>query len=302
MSPDSPKRPSLNEIKAALEEVNQAIVMHSQTLSKWTRNLVCNIPFDEESLKSDSYKACDFAHWCYGKHVDTLENSPAFAATIKAHKHIHTCLRGISIKLNNNEKVTTEEVDCLLEHEGDFLTALATLRDELFSLSYSYDYLTATLNRQAFFHLLNREYARLRRNGESCSLVMADLDYFKKINDQYGHQAGDEVLHHVATLLNEQLRPYDLICRYGGEEFLICLPNTDLKAAKNTIERVRAHLDQSEIQLSDGKTIRITASFGVAALSKDETWDKTVEHADEALYQAKNEGRNQTVVWLENGE
>ena len=296
MSPDNPKRPSLIEIRRALDEVNQAILLHSKAMAAWSRNAICSLPFDETFLDEEGYRSCDFGHWYYANHLEILESHPAFLATQEAHKAIHECLRLISIKLNRGEKVTPKEADTFLDKEGEFLSALATLRDELFSLSYSYDYLTGTLNRQAFFQLLGREYARLRRSNAPCSLVMVDLDHFKGINDRYGHQAGDEVLQYVANFLTQRLRPYDLICRFGGEEFLICLPDADLTAAHNTIERVREHLSESIVKLEDGVEIKITASFGIAPLTINESWDKTIEHADAALYRAKNEGRNRTVV------
>jgi diguanylate cyclase (GGDEF)-like protein len=299
MSPDNPKRPSLTEIRNALEEVNQAILLHSKAMAAWSRNAICSLPFDERYLDTESYKSCDFGHWYYGNHLEILEGHPAFLATNEAHKAIHASLRQISIKLNRDERVTTEEADAFLDQEGEFLSALATLRDELFSLSYSYDYLTGTLNRQAFFQLLAREYARLLRSNDSCTLAITDLDLFKGVNDQYGHQAGDAVLQYVADFLNQCLRPYDLICRFGGEEFLLCLPHADVETAYNTIERLRKNLSEAEIPLPDGEKLHITASFGIAPLAVDTPWDVSIERADSALYQAKNEGRNRTVVWSE---
>lgn len=296
MTPDNPKRPSLAEIRRALKEVNEAILLHSRTMANWSRNALCSLPFDERYLDEKAYKSCDFGHWYYGPHLNVVEDHPAFQTTREAHKAIHESLHRMSLKLNKGEPVTTEEADAFLDHEGDFLSALATLRDELFSLSYSYDYLTGALNRQAFFQFLSREYARLQRNNAPCSIVMTDLDHFKRINDRHGHQAGDEVLKYIADFLQQRLRPYDLICRFGGEEFLICFPDTELNAAYSIIERIREKLAESVIKLKDGVEIKITSSFGVAQLSPTEDWDQSIKRADAALYQAKDEGRNRTIV------
>lgn len=302
MPTDNPKRPSLTEIRSALEEVNQAILLHSKAMAAWSRNAICSLPFDEQYLNEEAYKSCDFGHWYYSNHLEIVKTHPAFIATREAHKAIHESLRQIAKKLNQGEKVTTEEADAFLLKEGEFLSSLSNLRDELFSLSYSYDYLTGTLNRQAFFQLLDREYARLLRSNEPCSLAMVDLDFFKGINDKYGHQAGDDVLQHVANFLNQCLRPYDLICRFGGEEFLLCLPHASVEVAFNTIERLRKQFSESEITLASGEKIRVTASFGIAPLGVDTPPDKSIEHADAALYQAKNQGRNRTIIWAEKSE
>lgn len=302
MAPDNPKRPSLAEIRRALQEVNEAILLHSRTMAAWSRNAICSIPFNEKYLDTKAYQSCDFGHWYYGTQLKILESHPSFQATQEAHKALHESLRLISLKLNKKEKVTLAEADAFLDHEGEFLTALANLRDELFSLSYSYDYLTGALNRQAFFQFLSREYARLQRGNAPCSIAIADLDHFKNVNDQYGHQVGDEVLKFMADFLHQRLRPYDLICRFGGEEFLICFPDTDISAAHSIIERVREKLAESTIKSEDDIEVRITASFGIAQLSATEDWDKTIQRADAALYLAKDQGRNRTVDAKVKGE
>ena len=121
---------------------------------------------------------------------------------------------------------------------------------------------------------------------------MADLDHFKSINDTHGHHMGDQVLSVVSDSFMQQLRPYDSIFRYGGEEFLFCLPDTDLGTAKVVSERVRAAVEAVQIELEDGKALKVTASFGVAQMDVNATLEGTVESADRALYAAKDGGRN----------
>ncbi|VAX09648.1 hypothetical protein MNBD_GAMMA26-1128 [hydrothermal vent metagenome] len=128
---------------------------------------------------------------------------------------------------------------------------------------------------------------------------MVDLDYFKEINDQYGHLAGDTVLRYIADYLVNNLRPYDLICRFGGEEYLICLPNASLGVAHKAIDRIRGKIADMKISVSKDTEITVTASFGISILSGDEDWSLAIEHADAAMYQAKSQGRNQVVVWKE---
>ncbi|MFO8192378.1 MAG: GGDEF domain-containing protein [Bacillota bacterium] len=155
------------------------------------------------------------------------------------------------------------------------------------------DSLTAIANRLYFMEYYSKIYASALRHGNALSLIMADLDYFKKINDQYGHQVGDEVLVAFATILKENSRSGDLAARYGGEEFVVLLMQTDAKGGKKQAERIRKNLEDKEI---GSKKIKVTASFGVAELKSGDNMDDLLRKADEALYRAKGQGRNRVVV------
>jgi diguanylate cyclase (GGDEF)-like protein len=122
---------------------------------------------------------------------------------------------------------------------------------------------------------------------------MVDLDYFKKINDAYGHLAGDIVLHTTAQYLNQKLRPYDWICRYGGEEFLICLPDTTPQLAEKIVNRLR--IGVSSLTFEPYK-IQLTVSFGIAKMATDIPIAESIARADAALYVAKQSGRDQVVL------
>lgn len=164
------------------------------------------------------------------------------------------------------------------------------LNSELRQLAQQ-DPLTGLFNRRFAFQLMDKQFSLARRKGRQDCVIMADIDHFKSVNDSYGHQAGDCAIKAFATLLLQQLREYDLACRYGGEEFLLFLPDTQIAQAKQVAERIREAFEQSQIQ-SDGLGFYATASFGVAITSQDKTLDQTIKQADEALYQAKQSGRN----------
>ena len=161
------------------------------------------------------------------------------------------------------------------------------------------DYLTGLLTRRAFEDRLKLEMHRAKRDGTILSIIMADIDRFKKVNDTYGHQAGDVVLQQLAKCLSRQCRPYDIIGRFGGEEFIICLPNTTSEQAMNIAERMR-YLVQEQLIIVPGnsKNINITCSFGVSSLRNDleEDIEMAITRADAALYQAKEEGRNRVCM------
>ncbi|MGC8871271.1 MAG: sensor domain-containing diguanylate cyclase [Caldimicrobium sp.] len=155
------------------------------------------------------------------------------------------------------------------------------------------DYLTGLYNRRYLELFLKREKAISDRYNLPFSIILLDLDNFKLINDIYGHEIGDKVLVEVAKLLKDNLRSTDIIGRWGGEEFLIILPNTNFEQALNVAEKLRALL----CTLSIPPVERITASFGVSEYKKEEPYEKTLKRADLALYKAKAEGKNCVVVF-----
>lgn len=160
---------------------------------------------------------------------------------------------------------------------------------------YSFDELTGVYNRRAGMARLREELARSRRHGRTLSIAMADIDKFKDINDTYGHLAGDKVLKHVAQSLKSQLRECDLVIRFGGEEFLIVLPDTDEKQAMQPLDRIRHRLSFSATRFENQK-IRCSISMGIAQVFPEETdIIDAISRADQALYCAKQFGRNRVV-------
>jgi two-component system, cell cycle response regulator len=154
------------------------------------------------------------------------------------------------------------------------------------------DLLTMLPNRSAISATLDQELARCHRDRRSVGVILLDVDHFKKINDSHGHFAGDAVLRETASRLRGNMRPYDQVGRYGGEEFLVVLPNCELEQATHQAERMRIKL-QSSTMMVDGTELRVSASFGVTVSDGSErNPDTFVRVADEALYRAKASGRN----------
>ncbi|MEZ9235593.1 GGDEF domain-containing protein [Shewanella sp. 10N.286.52.A9] len=153
------------------------------------------------------------------------------------------------------------------------------------------DHLTDIPNRRAMMEQLNYEYARVVRNNYDMSILLIDVDFFKKINDKYGHQCGDEVLIKLAKSFTATLRKQDMISRWGGEEFLILLPHTGFNDAFEVAEKIRKTIQQNPITFDD-KTIEITVSIGIGKADIHHSVDSAISQADEHLYQAKEEGRD----------
>lgn len=153
------------------------------------------------------------------------------------------------------------------------------------------DALTGLLNRYGLQHILTREMSETRRYNRPLSSLMIDLDHFKAINDLHGHVAGDTALQQVATVLTEHVRGSDVVFRYGGEEFLVLLPQTDLEGAISLAEKIR-HAAQVR-SFGDGEHVfSLTLSAGAASLWDNESGNDMIARADMALYQAKEQGRN----------
>ena len=157
------------------------------------------------------------------------------------------------------------------------------------------DGLTGANNRQYFMDLFMVEFQRAVRYGTRLSVIMLDLDRFKRINDTYGHLLGDRVLIRVAEIVHANLRSFDVFGRFGGEEFTIVLPNSGLEEAVTVAERLRSEMAAASIA-EGSQIIRFSASFGVAALDGDQEPYKLINRADMAMYQSKANGRNQVMV------
>ncbi len=157
----------------------------------------------------------------------------------------------------------------------------------------NHDAMTGIYNRAALDKLLANEFSRAERYKSDMVVMLLDVDYFKSVNDQYGHQAGDRVLNKVAGVIAQTLREYDVVGRYGGEEFMIILPSTRLHVAKEIAERIRQNVGQLQTRLENGALIQVTISIGIACkLKNTESAEQIVSQADAALYRAKDQGRN----------
>ncbi len=183
-------------------------------------------------------------------------------------------------KRNHELQTSTEQLAEALDRIGELAR-----RDEL----------TGLYNRRHLFEVLDQECERVRRKHETFCICIADVDYFKQVNDTRGHQVGDQVLCSVGQKISEGLRNIDCIGRYGGEEFLIVLPQTALEGAMIKAENIRQQIEQLSFN-QQGETFKVTLSIGVAEHSINDNIDNTILRADKALYQAKNSGRNKTIA------
>lgn len=175
------------------------------------------------------------------------------------------------------------------------LTDITELKEKSNLLEYqaSHDSLTGLNNRNKFKEIYGKEIRRGFRYKNDLSLIIFDLDFFKNINDTYGHQIGDEVLKDISQVVLGNVREHDIVVRWGGEEFLILLPETSLEGSLNVAQKIRMEIEDKEFS---SKNLKLTASFGIASLKDGDDESTLLERTDEALYEAKKSGRNKVVV------
>ena len=159
------------------------------------------------------------------------------------------------------------------------------------------DPLTKCYNRRQLYHMISKEITRAWRYNHPFCLIMADIDHFKKINDTYGHAAGDEALKTLVQSLQAQLRSGDSVGRYGGEEFIIILPEIDAKTAFQVAERLRKNISKLKVMTPDKNTFSMTVSMGLVESTYSQEVNQLIQCADKALYIAKDTGRNRTIVY-----
>ena len=180
----------------------------------------------------------------------------------------------------------------IVELHGQLIAAREALREQATT-----DSLTGLANRKTILETLGKELERCRRSAAACAVLFVDLDHFKHVNDTHGHPAGDEVLRQAASTMRAILRPYDLVGRYGGEEFVVVLPACDTAGAKAAAERLRASVAGTAIAVG-GVSLRVTCSLGIAVGDSENGWDRdrVLNAADAAMYRAKRAGRDRIIL------
>ena len=186
-----------------------------------------------------------------------------------------------------------ENLEQTVAHRTEDLLAAKEEAEQLARI----DVLTGVANRRAFQEIAQEEYIRTQRHNRDLAVIVFDLDHFKRINDGFGHQAGDLVINHAALLASDTVREVDTVGRTGGEEFAILLPETDTRQAAEIAERLRDQMERSLV-IEDGKEISYTSSFGLAMVEEgDDSTEQALKRADVALYASKRDGRNRVTIW-----
>ena len=285
------------ELDAILVQIDQAIDSHDQWFSQLVRTLICKLPPDQRDLEENAHKLCRFGQWYYQYSNPALRSHPTFAAIEHEHQQLHaqvSNLLQVSI-------VTKKDVDVGVFDE--FNNTLQRMRLQLLSLKHeiegdlnNLDPLTGTYNRFGMLSLLREQQELVARSVNNCSIAMLDIDFFKQVNDQYGHRMGDHALTKIASMMLKGLRPYDKLFRYGGDEFVAMFPNTPVETALLVGERLRTTVENTPVEINK-LPVRMTISLGIASIDANASVEIAIEQADYAMYAAKQNGRNQVKLW-----
>lgn len=294
-----PHNKSIDTQKALgiVKELDRALAMHQQWLKDFHRMIICQEPDNMAYIHPDAHLICEFGRWFNALPESLLAGLPNVQQLSGPHKQMHDAARQLLDLRHQTTSSRQTSYEYFVDTSLDFKLAIRHCQSELLQQICTVDHLTGAWNRHTMEARLHEESERVRRGTHSCSLSILDLDHFKLINDQYGHPAGDKVLSEVAGFLMKYLRAYDITFRYGGEEFLLCLPDTRLNEAEQFLNRIRENLASLQIEITAGQFINVSASFGVTQIGAEESIADAISRADHALLCAKARGRNCVCAW-----
>ncbi|MDP2028367.1 MAG: diguanylate cyclase [Thiobacillus sp.] len=286
-----------HEMQEILTQLDQAIDNHTEWFDSITRTLVCRLPHDHRDAVVDAHRQCRLGQWYYGAAPEALRRHPGFIALEAEHSNMHRLAANLLQTAASGSAVSPLDFDSFANALGRLRLQLYTLKRELEDLLFNRDALTGANSRIGMLTKLREQHELVKRQVQACCIVMMDVDHFKVVNDTYGHLAGDRALAVSVRYVMAHLRPYDKLFRYGGEEFLACMPNTNTTTGHEVMERVREGLAATAIDY-DGKAVfQITMSFGLALLDPDVSVEQSIDRSDKAMYAAKTAGRNCSRIW-----
>jgi len=290
-----------HDIFSTIRALDTGITNHESWINHVHQSLICqsHTP-NPDDLCDDAHCRCKFGKWLYSSETEQLKQNELFHSIVNKHQNMHALARDILQKGSSQQNIDEDEYCEFTSQVMAFKLEVRNLQYDLMSQVCIVDHLTGAWNRYAMHSKLNQEKERMLRTGHTSVICMMDIDHFKLINDNHGHNVGDSVLKTVIEFCRANLRKYDTIYRYGGEEFLFFLPDTQQEEAKIIIERLCIDLAKHPTPLASGDNLTVTASFGIACMDEKNSVEDSIQLADHALLFAKAQGRNQVCCW-ENG-
>lgn len=284
------------EISLILTELDRAISANQKWLNDFHRGLISKESIPEEFMQDHAHSKTMFGQWLYSNEHSLLLSNPGVQNIEKCYRLLHEEARKLAVMYHENLDIPIDSYNEFIKHLTQYQIKVTSFRDALIETKGIFDPLTGLMGRQTLMLQLSKEHSLVSRGLHDCAIVMIDIDHFKAVNDNYGHQSGDTALCYLAQCIRFHLRPYDSPFRYGGEEFLICLPNISRKNAFQVMDRMRDEVESMPIDLTENREINITISIGIAMMEPDGPVDETIAKADAALYSAKKNGRNKVVM------
>jgi diguanylate cyclase (GGDEF)-like protein len=280
-----------------ITELDAAVEAHMD----WTRRILrCAVLREspgEDVLAPRAHTLCRFGNWFASQraHFDAVDAAAAQRAA-DVHREMHDSIRSICTDIVSGRAGQAEALLGFEQSQSELLRVLAGFKTLILSSAVRHDPLTGLPLRHGMendFALCRKE---ARRNGSRLYLAMIDIDHFKRINDSYGHPVGDEVLRHLAATMRRVLRGNEPLYRFGGEEFLWLMQCRSAAEAGLSAQRLVTSIRGTPVPTADARTIRVTATLGLARAGEEEELDDVLERADHALYEGKRAGRDRYVI------
>lgn len=265
-------------------------------MTEWENDLLRALATGASVTSVTGLRASALGLWTQHKAPLLFDDSTELPRILEHILHVDETLvpllAHVQLRSEQASTVTNALRDCMATLE-EIRFLINSMFDRMVDMEVGRDVLTQLYNRRFLPTILRRELEIARRQQVPFAVLMIDVDHFKRVNDEHGHEAGDRVLQHISAMLTAQARVSDFFFRYGGEEFLAVLTEVDLARAQAVAEKVRMRVAASDIPLSEKASIRVSVSIGVAAYDGHPDYRHLIGRADAALYQAKQNGRNQ---------
>lgn len=288
---------SQDQLYGIRTQLRESLHSHEEWHRTIIRMIACKLRQDHRDEGLISHRKCRFGQWFYNQLPDEVREHPGYVAMGEEHRRMHQLACHLLAAVDGGEPISTEAYDKFANSLERFRLEVSALEQELEDSLFNHDSLTGAIARPSILPIMRRHQELVDCHIQAGYLAMMDLDHFKAINDQYGHLAGDRVLAESIRYLIRHVRPYDKVFRYGGEEFLLYMPQTEVAQGHERLEELKDGLAALTIDIGNAGPIHVTASFGLTPLCANVPVEVSIDRADKALYAAKAAGRNCVRIW-----